>query len=75
MRGEETEQRGRFRARLLRVNEPVPVFYFDNIKIKRENKELYQWLLSGEGQAQVWIFHLADPLLLGMKSGCRDKLK
>ncbi|GMH36289.1 hypothetical protein BSKO_04157 [Bryopsis sp. KO-2023] len=49
---EETEQRRRFRARPLRVDDPVPVFYFDSKKLKQEQEELYEWLLSTDGQVE-----------------------
>lgn len=49
---DEAEQRWRFRARPLRVDDGVPVLYFTK-RLKNEEKELYSWLLSSEGQAQV----------------------
>lgn len=51
-RMDEAEQRRRFRARPLRVDDGVKVLYF-NKRLKKEEKDLYQWLLSSDGQAQV----------------------
>eukprot|EP00210_Caulerpa_lentillifera_P001570 g1508.t1 len=43
------ESSRRFRPRTLRINEPISVHYF-NSKLRKQHRELYEWLQSEEGQ-------------------------